>query len=85
MLISALKKELKTLRDANDAVIERYRELVRLQACINARAVDTIHDKMPRPLTKKDARITIARHDGGSDDELAHLRRTFIQLSPFHR
>ena len=64
-LISAFKKELKTLRDANDAVIERYRELVRLQACINARAVDTIHDKKASLSDKKVARERILVRGGG--------------------
>ena len=84
-LISAFKKELKTLCDANDAVIERYRALVRLQACINARAVDTIHDKNASLSDKKVARERILVR-GGSDDEVEYLlRNTFIHLSPFYR
>lgn len=83
-LISAFKKELKTLCDANDAVKERYREIVRLQACINARAVDTIHDKNASLSDKKVARDRLWVQ-GGSDDEVEYLRNTFILLSPFYR
>ena len=83
--MGAFKKELKVLEDANEAAKDRYEELVRLRACIDARAMETIHDENASPSDKKNARITIARHEGGSDDELAHLRRTFIQLSPFYR
>lgn len=84
-LMRAFKKELKALEDANEAAKDRYGEIVRLRACINARAIDTLHDKNASPSDKEDARITIAMHDGGSDDELAKLRRGFIQLSPFYR
>ena len=82
--MKAFKKELKVLEDANEAAKDRYERLVRLRACINARAVDTISDKNASPSDKKTARERIAKH-GGSDDELAHLYRTFIHLSPFYR
>lgn len=82
-LISALKKELKTLRDVNEAVKKQYGEIVWLQACINARAMDTIHDKKALLSDKKAAQERLAMW-GGSDDEVAHLRRTFIPLSPFY-
>ena len=44
-LMEAFKKELKVLKDANEAAKDRYEELGRLRACIDARAVDTFHDK----------------------------------------
>lgn len=83
--MKAFKKELKVLEETSKTAKDRYGTLVRLRACIKARAMETIHDENASPSDKKNARITIARHDGGSDDELAHLRRTFIQLSPFYR
>ena len=83
MLISALKKELKTLRGTNEAVKNRYGEIVRLQVCINARAMDTIHDKKASLSDKKAAQERLAMW-GGSDDEVALLCRTFIPLSPFY-
>lgn len=75
-LISALKKELEALRAANEAVKERYRELVQLQACINARAVNTIYDENASRSDKKAAQERLA------NDEVAALCRTFMEFSP---
>ena len=75
-LIRAFKKELEALRDANRAVKERYKELVRLQACIDTHAVKTIYDENASCSDKKAAQERLA------NDEVAALCRKFMEFSP---